>query len=498
MSSGDSGGDGPESPELLLLKRERARLLRKKIEAVRAFGLRYYRPHPKQDQFHRAALFSRRRMCRSGNRFGKSTMGVAEDVAWSLGYRPWLRKDDPAYRGGIPQHPTRGLVITTDWETVDDVFTGDRGTRGKFWMFIPEGEVKSSLRNHSGSIDTLELRNGSLIKFNTVKAFMTNPQSAESKDWDWIHVDEPCPEKMYKASARGLMDRRGSAWFTLTPLREPWITDLFFPQEVDGEPNLGTWAIDGSTYDNPYLTPEAIREFEMSLSAEERECRIHGKPLHLAGLVYKEFDRARHVLTHVPKGWLSYSQPPRDYSYYVYIDPHPQTPHAVLFCAVSPFGQRFYYRDIFFRGSIGDLCKQIHTALEGRTVVRFRLDPLGFINNPVTETSMADEFLRYGIMVEKAPKCLEAGIIKVKGELKKEDTIYFTPECRRTLWEIVRYCWDEKDNKPIDKDDHMMENLYRCEVENPVYVDPITPPNLSREIEIRAPEFDLADYSLEV
>jgi hypothetical protein len=45
--------------------------------------------------------------------------------------------------------------------------------------------------------------------------------------------------------------------------------------------------------------------------------------------------------------------------------------------------------------------------------------------------------------------------------------VLFTPSCKRSLWEIQRYCWDEKSNKPIDEDDHAMECLYRMEIAGP-------------------------------
>ena len=42
--------------DLLVLKRAKARLLQKKIQLVKDYGIAYYRPHPGQDGFHRAAL----------------------------------------------------------------------------------------------------------------------------------------------------------------------------------------------------------------------------------------------------------------------------------------------------------------------------------------------------------------------------------------------------------------------------------------------------------
>lgn len=483
---GGGGGPGNFDPELFALQARRAQLLRKKIELIRYNGLAYYKPSAKQDAFHRAGTF-KKRMVRAGNRFGKSTMGCAEDCAWARGERPWYGESDPARYAGIPRHPTKGLIITTDWDKVDEIWTSERGDNpGKIWHFLPKDAVVSKRRNHSGAIDAIEVRSAlyegtSLIRFDTVKSWKANPMGSESSDWDWVHVDEPCPEKMFKAVARGLIDRNGSAWFTLTPLNEFWINDLFFPQETGGQPRLGVWFISATIYENPYLTAAAIAEFESLLTEEEKECRLRGIPLHLAGLIYKNFNWDKHVLKEVPIGWDNWLTPPKNWPLYVHIDPHPQTPHAVLFCAVSPFGQRFYYRDIFRKCGVAALTRDILDATSKNRLVSAHADPLAFIEHPLPNaktgaeyTSMAMEFADNGLYVAKATKALEQGILRVNEELKK-DTLYgpalvFSPHAARTLWEIQRYAWDDKENRPRDVDDHMMENLYRQELSDPKWV----------------------------
>lgn len=500
------------SEELLAIRLRKAALLRKKVELVKAYGLPFYKPFPKQQSFHTAGLKFKRRMVRSGNRFGKSTMGCAEDSAWLLRERSWLPESDPARRGGIPQHPIKLLTITTDWDKIDEIWTSQKGEGGKVWKFLPrDGFVKSVRRNHSGAIDTIECANGSLWRFDTVKSFKANPLGSESSDWDAIHVDEPIPEDMWKAVSRGLVDRGGSAWFTLTPLNEFWINDYFFPADTGGAPRDNVWAVTGSTTDNPYLPPEAIAQFEADLTPDEVQCRIHGIPLHLSGLIYKEFSWDKHVLKDLPAGWESYGEPPRDWPVYVYIDPHPQTPHAVLFCTVSPFGTRYYFNDVFKHCGIEALVKGDSTRdiegilpfLRGRRVIWCKMDPLGFILDPEDEYCMATEACDHGLYVEKATKALAQGILRVQTELKKVDStgrpvIRFTPLCRRTLWEIQRYCWDEKENKPIDKDDHMMENLYRAEISNMKYVDCTVKPNDKQAVkdeEITSANLDLSDLN---
>jgi hypothetical protein len=101
----------------VLLERKK-QLLGKQALLQRNFGLCFYVPHEKQDNFHRAGAF-KHRLWESGNRGGKSTGGVAEDCAWLVGERAWYQKSDPARTLGIPQHPVKGLVITTDWDKVD-------------------------------------------------------------------------------------------------------------------------------------------------------------------------------------------------------------------------------------------------------------------------------------------------------------------------------------------------------------------------------------------
>jgi len=469
FSTADVLNDDPV--EDMLRKQQEIKLIRKRIAMRQNFGLAFYKPYEQQDKFHRAGVTHKRRLFRAGNRSGKSTCGCAETCSWLLNERVFYPEGDAARRGGIPQHPVKGLVITTDWDKVDEIWTSQRGVNpGKLWKFLPKGFVKSTKRNHAGAIDTVETSNGSLLRFDTVKSFMSNPQGSESSDWDFVQVDEPLPEDMFKATARGLLDRNGAVWFTLTPLREWWINDFFIPDRTNTSlARDGSFVVEGTTFDNPYLSKAAVSSFAETLTEDEKQCRLMGIPLNLSGLVYKEFRYDKHVVVSIPVGWKSMSEPPKSWPLYLKVDPHPQTPHAVLFCAVSPFGQRFYYYDIFKHCSIENLCAEIVAKTKGYTVAEVRIDPLAYINDPISMSNMATEFIRCGVPVQKATKALEHGVMRVKQELAKDGRIYFTPSATRTLWEIVRYMWDEKDNRPMDKDDHMMECLYRNELSEPRY-----------------------------
>ena len=378
-----------------LLKIELAKLLEEKKELLDENGLAFYEPHPKQELFHAAAKF-KRRMVGAGNRFGKSQMGMAEDLAWALGFRPWYKEEDPRRTIGIPSYPVKGLIITENWDKVDEIFTGVEGERqGKVWQLLPKEKLVSRRKNKNSVYDRIEIKHisggTSLLRFATVQSYKNSPLSLESSDWDFIHVDEPCPEDMYKGAARGLVDRGGSSWFTLTPLNELWINDMFFPHKtLKRKKNPLIWAIRGSMKDNPHLPIDAIAAFEAELTEEERQCRIQGFPLALSGLVYKEFNYETHVLQKLPTGWTDYQTPPRDHIISYSIDSHPQTPHAVIFFAVSPQNQVIIFDEIFTQTTPEALAELIFSRIHGYRTHYKKCEPAAWNNDSITQSCFAD------------------------------------------------------------------------------------------------------------
>ena len=485
-----------------LTKLRRLRQLQaQKLRISAEFGLLSYQPHEKQDAFHRAGHY-KFRLISSGNRFGKSQAGAAEICAWLLGKRYWMDENDTDSTKGIPQKANKILVITTDWDKVEEVFTSEEGgeKRGKLFQLLPSGSIKRKRKNQQGVIDTIYLHNGSYIKFETINSFKHNEQTAESVNWDAIQVDEPCPKDMWTAVARGLMDTNGKAWFTLTPLAEPWIDDMFFPNGQDYlvypyTPTEHLWAIRGSTYDNPHLDQDAVDIYAAGLDEDERKARIEGIPLYRSGLVYTNFARHEHVLGSVPHGWEAYDDPPSDYIITVAMDVHPSTNHAVLFTATDPLDNNYIYDEIWSGVDIDTLALLIKDKLKGRRVGRILCDPIAWINDPVTSQNMASRFFQAGLPIVKAPKAVMAGILIMQANWKKRPLdLYVSPKLARFLWEINRYRYDKKTNKPIDKDDHMMENLYRTFYNRPRYHHPQNDSPVRVEEQDASLELDDLDY----
>ena len=467
--------------ELLLDQRRKLQLLQQRHALIEQNGIAFYKPHPKQDLFHRAARY-KRRYVRSGNRFGKSDLGGAEDCAYALGERPWYPEGTEERAVGIPRHSTKGGIIVQDWDKAQEIFTNPApGTsRGKLFKFLPSDSIVDTKKGRSGGgIAEIVVKSKwgghSTIHLETVRSFMQNPMGLESSAWDWVHVDEPCPHDMWIAVSRGLVDRNGSAWFTCTPIMEAWINDYFIPRSLTRatfdvpymEDKASKWVITGSSRDNPYTDKEALARFSSELTPEERACRIEGIPMALSGLVYKDFDQSVHVYRDCPKGWTDVQTPPVDYTIRTLIDPHPKTPHAVLHFATSPTGHTFIFREMFRPGLISDITEHILAQVEGFLVEDFLVDPIAYITNPITGSCMADEFYASGLPVVPAPKDLAYGILKTQAKWRERDaqgypTLLVHEGCGEFLWEIDRYIWQREKESPVDENDHMMECLYRA------------------------------------
>lgn len=455
-----------------------------------ANGLLYYTPHTKQSWFH-AIGYVTFRYLRTGNRFGKSDCGAAEDVAFALGERPWLPKDDPARYAGIPKHSTKGVILVVSWDKAQEIYTNQEPGVGigKLFRFIPVDRLVSVHKNHSGKICRIVIKSihggNSQIYINTVEAFLHNPKIAESSSWDFIHIDEPIPEKMWTGYARGLMDRRGKAWFTCTPVSEPWINNFFGTDGRSSDGRMLTFDKDavnmvfgtkaviiGTTYDNPYISREGVEEYESTLDEADREARINGYPLERTGRIYPTLTEERHAFYDVPdKSWVSLRQPPKEWTCAYAIDPHPKTPHAVLFVAISPENHYYFYEEIFDPCVAKALAGKILNVTDGYFVSRAIADPSAWIEEPSTKKTFAHTLLEFGLHpLERGIKDPGRGIIETKQALA-EGRIHIGFHLTNLWNELHGYVWNPNgNNKPVDKNDHLIECLHRIVMANPQFI----------------------------
>lgn len=324
-------------------------------------------------------------------------------------------------------------------------------------LIAPEW-VAATKKNSFGLDGHWVLMNGSTIDF-----FTYQQEPATFEGWHGHHLwfDEPPPRPVYIANLRGLVDYRGTALFTMTPLSQVWIAD-----EVVNKPDPNIFSLVMNSRENPHVSKEAIDQFEEALTEDERETRIGGKFLHLQGLVFKDFNPQTHVVDPFV--------PDRQYTVYVSIDTHPRTEQCIIFAATDRKENVFVFHEIFKHdtpeqvgGWIADFHRNVHP------IQLALIDPSsqGDANRGDSTYDLICRALHAeGIPLDFGSKDLMGGIQIMQTFIKSRNglaSLFVTRDCERFLYEINRYVWANHRgntaqarhqlNKPVDAADHTLE-----------------------------------------
>ena len=344
----------------------------------------------------------------------------------------------------------------------------------KLKKFIPPEALALTKKGQTGVVEHYLFNNGSSIDLLT---YQQDPASMEGWDGHLCVFDEPPPRQVYIANVRGLVDHKGIALFSMTPLKEAWVSD-----EIANNPDPSFFTVTASSYDNPYVDKGALDAFFSKLSEDELATRRDGKFLHLQGLVFKDFDKQHHVIRPF--------KPDRNYTVYVSIDTHPRTPHALVFVAVDQRNRFFVFKDIFQNGTPQDVAKWVLDVHDNVHPIELALiDPSSKGDTNRGESTfdiIENRLVRAGIPLEPGSKDLSGGILLMQDALLSANgipSLFVTSDCQRTLFEFPRYTWDEyrggadksmrtPKNKPRDIDDHALECIRRLVQLPATFVDP--------------------------
>ncbi len=427
-----------------------------------------------------------------GNRVGKTEFGAQEASAIVHGYRPWLPPEHPLYKMHTYGRSSKVRIFGEDLRKgVGQILVP------KILKYLPKYMIKGVKRDSTtGVIIHIDCASGATIDFLT---YEMDPDAMEGWDGDWIWFDEPPPRNVYIANWRGMMDRMGRALFTGTPLKEPWISEELVANArvvhecekdmdtmefktnkimMNGERDIValTWDI---TVNLGYgLTKQAIEDFAASLTEEEKQCRLHGKPLHFTGKVFKKFDRN----IHVKSGKLSPKVP---YTYYEAVDTHPRHPHAYSFYAVDDRGTVIKYDEIYDKEQPNGSCdaKELsHLVMmkrpkdaKGNPIrpVWTKCEPAAWVDHMETGSfaSKLEEASNFEIILEPGIKDVAGRILAINEMLDAPNGIpsyIILDNCTATIKEYQTLVWQEfkgavadrktPSNKPVDKGDHFIED----------------------------------------
>lgn len=410
-------------------------------------NLSRYKPHPKQEAFHKAAADKRGRLYIGGNRAGKTIANVTECL-W------WLTKTHP-YKE-MPAEPVRGRLTCVSF--LDGL---DKIILPLFKQWLPEKYLVNGKWEDSYDKEhkTLTLNNGSFVEF---MSYDQDLDKFAGTSRHFVAFDEEPPQNIWNECRARLVDTGGSWWISMTPVDGmTWIYDTIYEENVDN-PQGKYKVVQADMLDNPHISPEEAEEFLSGLDERERRAREKGEFVQLGGRVFKTYDPEKHRAPYLyynqdrdfvetattdavntQKSWEGpHFKLTPDMRIYTSIDIGWAHPTAWLWHAVEPSGHiTTFYEMVEPFVNIEDWAKRVH-AFEKANGIQVYLrtgDPALMQTRATIGVNDIMEFGRHGIhlAVEGVPRQVDIGLRKIDQYLK-EDTD--PREGGRPFWQHTANC----------------------------------------------------------
>jgi phage terminase large subunit-like protein len=372
-----------------------------------------YIPHNKQEKFHRAT--EAKRLYIGGNRSGKTTGGIVEDIWWLTHRHPYRK---------IPDRPIAGRIICVDFlNGIEKII------KPQLKQWIPPSELRGGTWTdaYDAGTRTLNFENGSFVE---LMSYDQDLDKFAGTSRDFVHFDEEPPEVIYEENMARLIDRRGSMWMTLTPIEGmEWIFDQLYEKGRIGTPGISVVEVDMA--ENPHLSPEAVEEYLAGLNEEERQVRGSGKFITRGGLVYKAFSPEVHLIDPLDPADLRSS----NYRHYSSLDHGFNNPTSVHWHAVDRDNQVITFDEHYASGLIiDDHARIIHEkeVVHGRKADIRVCDPALAQRQAVTGTSIQTEYAIRGIGMILGNNDVATGVAKINEYLKTKGPL------GKPLWLITR------------------------------------------------------------
>ncbi|OQB18164.1 MAG: Terminase-like family protein [Parcubacteria group bacterium ADurb.Bin192] len=414
----------------------------------------------------------------AANGIGKTTLAInmLAHLFWPVGnqffQQPLWKKWRYLKKGRIISDPT----------TIKEAIIPEM----KKWF--PEGRYTT---NKAGKAYEYKWKTDTGFEFD-IMSFDQDIKEFESTTLGWAWLDEPPPRSVFTATV-SRMRRGGIIWITATPLTgSAWLYDDIIANP-DNEKGLRTfieadvWSASKEKGVRGFLETKDIERMISQYDEEDKQARIYGKFQHLTGLIFKRFSREIHVIRPFA---VNYD----DYTVMEFLDPHPRNPDAIAWYAIDRNGTKFVIDELYIKcKSDEELAERIKKKASEYRVVRRFADPAAFVEDSHregTDKSLAQKLKRLGLVYHPATKHRQASdrriadaldYTEVNGNMIKAPEVLFFDTCSRHIWELEHYRWQEwtgkqadfhmPKEKPVDKDDHMIENLGRCLVIEPNFVE---------------------------
>lgn len=409
-----------------------------------------YEPHMKQQKFHGSEANGRGYM--GGNRSGKTTAGINEDIWWLTGRHPYFK---------LPPPPIMGRIVTVDFKNgLNKIILP------QLQQWIPKSDLINGSWEDSwnGNSHNLTLANGSQVE---VMSYDQELDAFAGVPRHFMHFDEEPPFDIFKECKARLVDYNGRWWVTMTPVEGMTWT---FEEIWEKRHTELIEVITASIHDNPHMTKEGIDALLDGLDADERLIRGEGQYIAISGLVFKVYKPEVHVIKPgVPTA--------KDWVHYTSLDAGYNNPTAVYWHAVHKktgvvVTYKEHYKAEMTVQQHAEHIKEVEKELlekHGVMIFLHIADPAIAQRQQVTGHSIQIEYALNGVnFALGAKRSVDAGLDKMINYLRLGKW-FITEDCPNLQKEMRKYKraqyltskTREKNNKkeePQKKDDHAIDS----------------------------------------
>lgn len=358
------------------------------------------------------------RVLRCGRRWGKTSL-MAEEI-----------------KGVAISKPSRIAYIANNYQQARDIM----------WEFLKK-ELRGAI------IETNEARLE--IKVRTIKGgeshiVLRGWESVENlrgQAFDFLGLDEVAMMRNFWVNWQEVLrptltDRKGEALFASTPKGFNHFYDLCNLELKDAEYK----SFHFSSWDNPHLPKDELEKAKQSLPADRFAQEYEASFQKTQGLVYKEFDREKHLYDEV----IVFKEPKLGA-----VDPGYRNPAAVLTAYWT--GERLLIDDEWYKTERTDIQIAEYVAILKFKEVYPDPENSGFI----------EELRRARVNVKEVIKgsgSIKAGIQQVREMLLRGDLL-INKRCVNLIAEFEMYSYDDdkgernEQENPVKANDHALDAL---------------------------------------
>ncbi len=248
----------------------------------REWALMFYRPYPKQVEFHNQGTVKRERALLAGNQLGK-TLAAGHEIAFHTTgiYPEW-------WKGKRYPKPIRCWVSGVTGESTRDnpqrILLGPPGSLGSGTIPKSHIEKTSSARGVPDAVETVLVKHVSGgVSQVTFKAYSDGREKWQGETLEEIWFDEEPPPDIYTEGLTRTNATKGGVFCTFTPLLGMSDVVMRFWQHRD-HPDRGMVLMTIDDVDH-YTTEEKNRIIS-AYPEHEREARARGIPMLGSGRIY--------------------------------------------------------------------------------------------------------------------------------------------------------------------------------------------------------------------